>query len=300
MKEQTQLKADLASFDALNTANRSRLNPIIRRWTAPVPELAHVSGIRERAFTATEADCFVAEGQEIPTVLDFLIQITYESAPYFLNGAPPETDDKAAWEALAAYADDAPWEFPAISGRVRDVVRKALADDPAMAEDRDAVAILAEFTVLQRLFRLGLASELGPDFPVESLALLHREAAPAAPPLPVRTPRWDTRPGLLERSLKDYADRQLASNAPASPPAALPESLMAPLKAISAVADEYAAKVAERDKELDALEAPRAFRDRLPPPGMPPGMPFSPGRSTGKTGSPNSRPSSKKRRSPNP
>jgi hypothetical protein len=253
-KEQNQLKSDVDSFNSLNAANAPRLDLVIRRWTAPVPELAHVSGIRERAFTRTEADCFVAEGREVPAVLDFLIQITYDSPPYFLKGAPPDSEDKAAWEALTAFADDAPWEFPEVSGRVREVVRKALADDPAMAEDRDAVAVLSEFTVLQRLFRLGLTGELGPDFPVESLALLHRDAAPAAPPPPVRTPRWDTRPGLLEHSLKAYAGRELALNASRTPPAALPASLVTDLEAVAAAAEEYAAKVAERDKALAALD----------------------------------------------
>jgi hypothetical protein len=253
--EQAQLKMDLEAFETLNKANGARLDLFFRRWTAPVPQLAHVSGIRERAFARTEADCFVAEGQEIPTVLDFLIQITYDSPPYFLKGVPPASEDKAAWEELASFADDAPWEFPEISGRVRECVRKGLAEDPSMAEDRDAVAILEEFTVLQRLFRLALTGELGPDFPVESLALLHREAAPAASPPPVRTPRWDTRPGLLERSLKEYADRELASSASPNGPARVPTSVVTPLKAVSVVLDEYAAKVSERDKALDALDA---------------------------------------------
>jgi hypothetical protein len=252
--ERMQLKSEWEGFDAAAKANEARLEPFLRRWTAPVPVVAHVSGIRERPFSRTLADCFVPEGNEVPPVLDFLIQITYDSPPYFLKGPPPGAEDRAGWEALSSFADDTPWEFPAITGRVREVVRKALADDPSMADDRDAVALLSEFTVLQRLFRLGLAGELGREFPVEALAELHREVAPASPPPPIRTPRWDIRPGKLERDLKEYTDRQLAALAGSSPAAPLRTRLEPGLKAVSALIDEYDARVKERDGALDAAE----------------------------------------------
>jgi hypothetical protein len=254
VQEQTQLKADAERFEAQSKEYRARLDPLLRRWTAPVPKLAHVSGIRERPFTLTETECFVAEGKEMPAVLDFLIQITYDTPPYFLKGVPPPSEDKAAWEALTAYADDAPWEFPEISARVREVVRKALAEDPEMAEDRGAVATLAEFTILQRLFRAALTGELGPDFPVESLALLHREAAPSAPPAAVRTPRWESRPGILELSLKQLADRELAAAEAPGRPDALQAWLVEALRRVASAADEYATKIADRDQALGAVE----------------------------------------------
>jgi hypothetical protein len=252
--ERVSLKAEYDAYQASEKSNEDRLNRYFRRWTMPVPEVAHVSGIREREFTKTAADCFVPEGAATPDVLDFLIQITYDSAPYFLNGDPPAHDDKAAWQALGAYADEAPWEFPAIAERVRQIVARALKDDPSMVGDREAVSTLAEFTMLQRLFRLGLAGELGSGFPVERLAVLHRNAAPATAPTPVRTPRWDSQPGRLERYLKDYVDRELMVLNPKDTGSPLRAAVEPGVKAIAALAQEYAARAAERDQALDSAE----------------------------------------------
>ena len=161
--ERLRLKSELEAYEATEKANEALLERILTRWTMPVPEIAHVSGIRERSFSKTAADCFVADGAETPEVLDFLIQVTYESPAYFLKGDPPAREDKPGWQAIQEFSDESPWEFPAIAPRVREVVARALRDDPAMAEDRAAVAVLSEFALLQRLFRLGLAGELGPS-----------------------------------------------------------------------------------------------------------------------------------------
>ena len=176
-----------------------------------MPEITHVSSIRERAFEPTLADCFVVDGAKLPSMVDYLIQITFETLPYFLKDEPPDPEDKAAREALAAYNDPKPWEFPALAGRVRDLVQASLDNKPEMAEDRQAMATLSEFTILQRLFRLALGGHLGRDFPIEILAELHREVAPAAPTAPVRTLRWDSRPGQLEQALHVLVDGSLAT-----------------------------------------------------------------------------------------
>ncbi len=98
--------------DARANSESNRLNRIFRRWTAPVPEIAHVSSLRERPFEPTLADCFVVDGVKLPSMVDYLIQITFETLPYFLKDEPPELENKAAREALAAYNDPKPWEFP--------------------------------------------------------------------------------------------------------------------------------------------------------------------------------------------
>ena len=49
---------------------------------------------------------------------------------------------------------------------------------------------MAEFTVLQRLFRSALDGHLGPEFPVEKLVQLASETARHLNPDPVRTFRW--------------------------------------------------------------------------------------------------------------
>jgi hypothetical protein len=256
--ERKDLLAEYNSYAATEKANEARIDRILRRWTMPVPQLAHVSGIRERAYSPTAAECFVSEGEELGPVLDFLIQFTHDSPPYFLKGDPPAAEDKAAWEEITGFADDSPWEFPLILGRVRDLVTKALAEDPAMAEDQSAVATLAEFTILQRLFRLGLSGELGSEFPVECLAELHRDAAPSSPPSPVRTPRWDSRPGRLERGLKSFVDGELVSLAKPTTPDGLRKALEPGLKVVAALANEYAEKAADRDKSLDVLKGEAA------------------------------------------
>jgi hypothetical protein len=121
-----------------------------------------------------------------------------------------------------------------------------------MAEDRSAIATLAEFTVLQRLFRLGLAGELGAGFPIERLAELHREVAPTSAPAPVRTPRWDSRPGLLERGIKTYADRERKALARAETADALRKALEPGLATVAALTQEYAVEIAARDRVLEA------------------------------------------------
>src|SRR5262249_42007241 len=119
-------------FDSRAKDQSERLNQIFRRWTAPMPEIRPVSSIRERTFEPTLGGCFAADGAAAPPAVDFLIQDTFESLPYFLKGLPPDFEDKAARDALAAYNDPKPWEFPAIGQRVRDRVQAALDSKPEM------------------------------------------------------------------------------------------------------------------------------------------------------------------------
>jgi hypothetical protein len=240
-------------YDQRAKDESERLDRLFRRWTAPVPRIQPVSSIRERTFEPTFADCFVADGAMPRPAVDFLVQVTFDSPPYFLNGLPPDPDDEAARNALAAYNDPKPWEFPAIGGRVRDMVQAALDKKPEMAEDRQAIATLSEFTLLQRLFRLALGGQLGRDFPIEALAELHREVAPSTPAAPVRTLRWDSRPGQLEGSLRMLVDLSLSTlkGKEGLETAPLREAL-APIRSLT---DEYQSKAADLEKRLAAIEA---------------------------------------------
>jgi hypothetical protein len=240
-------------YDQHAKEQSERLNRIFRRWTAPMPAIQPVSSIRERTFEPTLADCFVADNSTTPRAVDFLIQVTFDSLPYFLNGLPPDIEDKAARDALAAYNDPKPWEFPAIGGRVRDMVQAALDSKPEMAEDRQSIATLTEFALLQRLFRLALAGQLGGDFPIEALADLHREVAPSTPAAPVRTLRWDSHPGKLEHDLGMLVVERLdASNGKEGPETTPLREALAAIRALTA---EYESRAAECDKRLTAIEA---------------------------------------------
>jgi hypothetical protein len=189
----------------------------------------------------------------LPPVVDFLVQITFETLPYFLKGEPPDPEDKAGREALATYNDSSPWEFPAIADRVRELVSKSLDEKPERAEDRQAIAVLSEFTMLQRLFRLALGGQLGKEFPIEALAELHRKVAPATPIASVRTLRWDSRPGQLEQALHGLIDPRLASLKGKEGPQSA--QLREALGAIRLLTAEYESKAAEREKRLTAIEA---------------------------------------------
>jgi hypothetical protein len=250
--ERNQLNARIAAFDSQAKSETDRLNQILRRWTMPVPKIAHVSGIRERSFAPTLAECFVTDGAELPPMVEYLIQITFDTLPYFLKGEPPDFEDKAAHDTLAAYDDPKPWEFPSISGRVRDLVQSSLKNNPQMAEDRQAIVLLSEFTLLQRLFRLGLGGHLGRDFPVEALAELHLAVAPITPPVPVRTLRWDCHPGQLEQALGLVVGEKLTELGGKQRPGV--DRIRKALRSISELTSSFASKVAERDKTLAGIE----------------------------------------------
>lgn len=82
-----------------------------------------------------------------------------------------------------------PWNFPTLDQTIAASVPAWAAKNPW----RDQVMHdIAEFIVLQRLFRMGLDGHLGQGFPLEQLGRLAREVAGAVEK--VRTPRTDFRP----------------------------------------------------------------------------------------------------------
>ena len=167
------------------------------------PEFVYWSGVREAEFAARPEALLAPEGGEAPVPFQFMLQIAFTSAPAFLERKPEQESEDVA------YSDTKPWEFPALEAEIQKKVLAELAK-PANASDREAVADVSEFAMLQRLFRMAFDGRLGESFPVERLAELEKELAPKGPPSRVRTLRWNARPGALEASL--VAQLRLVTN----------------------------------------------------------------------------------------
>ena len=60
---------------------------------------------------------------------------------------------------------------------------------------------MSEFVFLQRLFRMALSGDLGPDFPIEKLVELTEISTKSKSPLAIHTLRWDSFPGQREQLL---------------------------------------------------------------------------------------------------
>lgn len=88
--------------------------------------------------------------------------------------------------------DMQPWEFPLVHDRlVADVVQLLRTN----AQRRTVLAVMRDFTVVQRLFRAALAGQLGEDFPLQKLGNLSRELnARRGMRATFKTPRWNLRP----------------------------------------------------------------------------------------------------------
>jgi hypothetical protein len=166
---------------------KEQLERLIRRCLSPAPEFQVWSGVRERAYAAQPEVLLPGDSAAPELPLRFMLQVAFTSPPYFLGDDPKE-------EQLDGYSDLSPWEFPALRDGIQKRVLEGVATDPrAKAVLDDA----AEFTLLQRLFRVALLGNLGKDFPVERLVALTDATAPAkGAPRTVRTPRWNSGGGL--------------------------------------------------------------------------------------------------------
>jgi YD repeat-containing protein len=89
---------------------------------------------------------------------------------------------------------EVPWTFPPLNHLAQRSVEARAARDPATAS---LIGRLRQFTLLQRVVRLGLQGHLGPAFPRTRLLQLFRTAR-AADSIPLmRTPIWDERKATL-------------------------------------------------------------------------------------------------------
>lgn len=85
--------------------------------------------------------------------------------------------------------DQQPWEFPLVHDRLVGDVTQLVRGNPQRAS---VVAVMRDFTVVQRLFRAALAGQLGDAFPLQKLAALSRELnVQQGPKSGYKTPRWN-------------------------------------------------------------------------------------------------------------
>jgi hypothetical protein len=157
------------------------------------PEFVIWSGVREKDFSARPEDLLTPESKPAEVPLDFMLQIAFTSYPAFGPRDAGRSSDGDGQEQV--YNDSKPWEFPALKDHIQERVLAAVAKE---GRAREILADCAEFATLQRLFRAAFAGQLGTGFPVERLAALEEQLAPARPPALVRTPRWNSRAGQAE------------------------------------------------------------------------------------------------------
>jgi hypothetical protein len=171
---------------ARNTEHKACLAELARK-----PILASYlvdSGVREAPFVLDRTLSFLTgadQGGDPLWPLDFMIQ----AVPQSLTTKEVEIGER--WE---------PWRFPSVDGRIKESVARGIASNP------DAQAILLDmrdFTVLQRLFRLALAGDMGTEFPLDELVKL--QAATARFVKVHRSERWNHNEGLLRTLYQEHA-----------------------------------------------------------------------------------------------
>jgi hypothetical protein len=156
----TNLKEFCANLAALA---RSKVETIdergIKRWNADPPNFSWVSGVRENPFLVDKQLNFLRQGDRQSRFwpLEFVLQVAFTGAPAFL---PTNVD-------ATNYADTNPRIVPGSEDKLKHLFEKNLASDSTAAS---VMKRMQDFTVLQRLFRTGLAGKLGPAFPIERLA----------------------------------------------------------------------------------------------------------------------------------
>ena len=112
----------------------------------------------------------------MPMPFDFMLQVAFTSSPPFTDAEDAE-----------AYADTQPWEFPTLREMIQTTVLTKIEDD---AQAKDILEDSAEFTLLQRLFRMVLNGQLGESFPVEKMIQLDQALSVSRPQTLARTLRW--------------------------------------------------------------------------------------------------------------
>ena len=168
----------------------------ISRYLAVPPTYQVWSGVRELEFVLDpDLQCLQApvDGGDLPFwPLDFMLQVAFTSPPEFAStSVDPEQ-----------YSDEHPWEFPGIENSIRDRVSVGVENSP---EHLRTLEHVQEFTILQRLFRLGFDGRLGQEFPVEKFAELLAETEAYKGPY-ARTLRWNARPGYIEFILQQQLE----------------------------------------------------------------------------------------------
>lgn len=160
-------------------------------WRAGPPVAHIVSGVRERSYRVTPGlEQMLGSDVDRKDPLwpfEFLIQIAFA-----------QRDQEHETPAI---------ELTSLTAEIRSEIERLIADsieDPDQGgREADVVALMRDFTILQRLFRAALGGLLGPDFPLRKLVDLHR--AVDVPQVECKTPRWSSDiPVLNHRCIDSY------------------------------------------------------------------------------------------------
>lgn len=167
-------------------------------WLGDAPSFSTLYHVRELPFTLDAELKFlqpVGDAQDVLGLFDFLAVIGFSSDPMGMSS-----------ELASTAIDTTPWEFPSLKPLIRQEVLRFVQSQPAV---RQELADLVEFTLAQRLFRVALNEQLGPQFPIARLTLLGEALAAGVRP-DVPTARWNTRPGEVEYNFAKLLDSALA------------------------------------------------------------------------------------------
>jgi hypothetical protein len=184
-EEERKLKTRSEKLDRAEERVNKIAEELEKKAHSRPPEFTVWSGVRERGFAGDVADFLAPERPE--RVFRFMVQVAFTSPPQFLQKGEG---------AAADYTDENPYEFIEIEEKVNEKVAAGLKGDPEAAA---AVAEMAAFTRLQRLFRAGLAGKLGGQFPESRLVDLATDLGRGDPAWEyARTFRWLPHPGSVE------------------------------------------------------------------------------------------------------
>jgi uncharacterized protein YaiL (DUF2058 family) len=161
------------------TRERGMLSSLIGNTLAsaamPVPTFQIWSGVRETPYVPDAALSFLTQPKA--DSLQFMVQVAFTSPPY------QKLREKEGKADEATEQTD-PYEFTNL--KISEMVLEMVAASP---EKRDVFDGIAEFTALQRFFRLAFDGRLGSSFPVEKLTEL--ASITRADVKEQATPRWN-------------------------------------------------------------------------------------------------------------
>lgn len=174
---------DLTQFEQAVTqaAKTYPLDDKLReKWGTPPPKFEIWSGVREKEFSTNPTNILMSE-ESTDYPFDFILQVAFTGSPVF----SADNQDQLVVE---GYSDTNPWEFPYLK---QEIHQKTLNGVQSDKRSSIILADTAEFTYLQRLFRLAFDGYLGKDFPVEKIVDLVDVLEKNTSKEKYRTLRWN-------------------------------------------------------------------------------------------------------------
>lgn len=154
---------------------QSKSSGSARRALTLLPEFQIWSGVRERPYPVDAGLNFLRRSSSTDWPFDFVVQVA------FSHQGP----------AGAEARDGEPWTLGTIQESLNRDIRNHVESQGRQAA---IVSEVADFALLQRLFRAAFAGHLGAAFPMDRLAILSAQLnAKRAAADGYRTPQWNTR-----------------------------------------------------------------------------------------------------------